>query len=543
MIQPRNKTSPETRSRKPAFVNYYIEEDYDEVKEKLPEIIRQARIKASQVMEPTIDEKKRVMEVIKDFIRDKKRKVYGGTALNETLKAVNPSDAIYDDYFFSDIEFYSPSPVPDLKELCDILYHKGYDFVQGKEAQHEETYSIFVNLQLYCDVTYVPTRVYNGIKTIEIDGINYVDPHFMLIDYLRMINQPLTAAEQRWEKAFDRMYRLLKNYPIEKYDNSIKFSSIPRDEIVMYMSKIKNEFLKIPIIQDSCLISGFEAYNFFIKHASSDRNVEQMARTREKISMIKNFIVNVPFLELISVKYKDSVQKLYSYLRDLVVDPSKLSIEEYFPLFQFTGYSVSISYDNIPIVKVYEADGYCVPDIKTTLGYRYVSFQYLLMTLYINKFRAHLDKNKVMYFNYGISISNLVRARNTFLSQNDKGVINDTVFSEFRIGCIGTTISYSRMSRLRMLEKKRQGKVIQFVYTPKQYFEQTPEQQENFDASIKRYRFRNTSGNQIPPTTPKYLLFKIDDKGNISEQTSTEEAYIDEDTNGEKNNTSISSSE
>ncbi|AEX61728.1 putative poly(A) polymerase catalytic subunit [Megavirus courdo11] len=76
----------ENRNRKLSYQEYYVDGDYEEVRKKLPEIIKQARIKASQVMEPTIYEKRVVMEIIKDFIRDKGRKVYGGTALNETIK-------------------------------------------------------------------------------------------------------------------------------------------------------------------------------------------------------------------------------------------------------------------------------------------------------------------------------------------------------------------------------------------------------------------------------------------------------------------------
>ncbi len=109
--------------------------------------------------------------------------------------------------------------------MCNLLYDKGFKYVTAREAQHEETYSIFVNFQLYCDVTYVPTRIYNSIKTIEIDGVNYVHPHFIFIDQLRIINQPLTAAAQRWEKTFGRMYKLLKNYPLENYRNSL---SVPK---------------------------------------------------------------------------------------------------------------------------------------------------------------------------------------------------------------------------------------------------------------------------------------------------------------------------
>ncbi|XWV26139.1 putative poly(A) polymerase catalytic subunit [Tupanvirus soda lake] len=500
----------ESKTRKPVFQDYYTDEDYDDVMTQLPEIIKAAVKKAGDLLEPTVQEKKEVMEVIKDYIRSRGRKVYGGTAINEAIKTKNPDDAIYDDYTFSDIEFYSPTPVVDLVELTNLLNEKKYKYVVGSEAQHEGTYSVYVNFQLYCDISYVPTRVYNGIKTIIIDGINYVDPHFILIDQFRIMNQPLTAAEQRWEKTFKRMFKLLKYYPLEYFDKSIRIEK-PTDEINSYISKIKNDFMSIKEVQESCLICGFDAYNFFIRHAIQDRTVEQMSRTAFGSNKLSNFIVNVPYLDLISVRYRDTVERLYNFLKENVVDPKELGLEEYFPLFQFTGYSVFITYKGIPIVRVYEADGFCVPNIKTTRGYMYVTYQYILMFMLISKFRAHLDKNREMYFNYGIAVSNLVTARNHFLNKRELGVINDTVFSEFRIPCVGTTINYTRVSRLRGLERYKQGKAP-FRYSPEQFFSQSTEAQAKFDPS--KHFFKNTSGNKI--MNPKNLMFKLDENGNIT---------------------------
>lgn len=531
----------ESRSRKAVFQDYYIEEDYNEVITKLPDIIKEVVRKAGEVMEPTITEKREIMEVIKDFIRMKGRKIYGGTAINETIKVKNPDDAIYDEYTFSDIEFYSSTPVMDLVELTNELYNKGYKFVVGQEAVHEETYTIFVNFQVYCDITYVPVRIYNGIKTIIIDGINYVDPHFILIDQLRIINQPLTAAEQRWEKTFKRLYKLLKNYPFEYFDRSIKIQK-PTDEITSYISKIKSEFMSIGEIQNTCLISGFEAFNFYIKHALFDRKVEQMARTAQKSNKLSSFIVNVPFIELISVSYRDTVERLYNFIKKNVVNPEKITIEEYYPLFQFTGYSIVFMYDQIPIAKIYDADGFCVPNVKTTIGYMYVSYQYILMIMLINKFRAHLDKNKEMYFNYGIAISNLVTARNEYLSKRDLGVINNTIFSEFRIPCIGTTVNTLRVSKLRNLERYKQGK-IPFRYSPDHFFSQSKESQAKFDPS--KHIFKNTSGNKI--LNHKNLLFKINDDGNIVKNEIHEATNLDDQTEFDRVNfktkKSINSSE
>ena len=518
-------------SRKQEFQEYYTQEDYEDVMKILPDIIKEAEKKAGEVIEPTIHEKNAVMNTIKDYIRSKKRKVYGGTALNEALKAVNPKDAIYDEYKFSDIEFYSPTPVPDLVELTNLLYMKGFKHVVCREAQHEETYTLFVNFQLYCDITYVPTRVYRGIKTILIDGIEYVHPHFSLIDLLRMFNDPLNAASQRWLKAFDRIYKLLKNYKLEYFDKSINVP-FPPESSQRIMKQIKTEFMLIKDVKETCLISGFEAYNFFIKHAAMDRDVEQMARTSIEKKDLMNLVSNVPYMDLVSITYTDTVEKMYTFLKSNVDNPNDIHIEEYFPLFQLTNYSVIFYYKDDPVVRIFEADGSCIPNIKTSRGYMYVSYQYLLMALMINKFREFLNKDREMYFNYGIAISNLVNVRNIYLNKRKLGVINNTVFTEFKISCVGSTVSYMRMSLLRGLEKIKKGKGGKFSYNPENFIDAQGNVKTKFDPT--KHHFRNSSGNLI--MNSKNLLFRIDSNGNITRTSRDydEEDEKDEDEKGEE---------
>ena len=512
-------------SGEPRTIPYYTKEEYMEIKKVLPEQIKKISRIAAEILEPTIYEKRKVRNVILDFIRTRGRKVYGGTALNAAIKVVDPTDCIYDEYNFADIEFYSPTPVVDLVDLTNLLYENGYKYPVGSEAQHEETYSIYVNFQLYCDITYVPTRIYKGIKTLEIDGVQYVHPHFILIDQLRIINQPLTAAEFRWEKTFERKYKLLKHYPLVDYHGPINFETVPAD-ITTIMSKIKNDFMIEKESQDTCLISGFEAYNFYLRHTIMDKSKEMSRVTSEETSSkitvddLKDWLVHVPYLELVSVTYRDTVERLYYFIKKLVPNDRKITLEEYFPLFQFTGYSVFIKYDDIPIVRVFEANGFCIPDVKTRLGYRYVSYEYLLMTLFIGKFRAYLDNNKNMYFNYNRAISNLILTFQYYLEKHNLEPINETFFTEFKISCIGSTISYIRESKLRGMERYKQGK-IPFRYNPEHFFLQSKESQDKFDPS--RYKFKNTSGNPI--INPKNLYFKLDDEGNIIRQTETSTSY------------------
>lgn len=514
------------RNRKPVYQDYYTEDDYDFIMEVLPELIKKAQRSAAEILEPTIHEKRKVMDDIKNFIRDKKRKVYGGTAMNETIKAINPKDAIYDDVIFSDIEFYSPAPVQDMVELANLLHQKGYKMVVGREAQHEGTYSIFVNMQLYCDISYVPTRVYHGIQTIEIDGLLYVHPHFMIIDLLRMINDPINAAEQRWEKAFKRLYKLLRSYPLELFDRPIQIQK-PDEEFRSYLNKIKSDFMTIPEVSKSCLISGFEAYNFFVRHAMGDRTIEQQARTSYGSTKLETLVSNVPFLEFVSINYTDTVIRLYNFIKNLVPDAKEITLDENYPLFQFSNYSVTISYKGKPLARVYEEDGHCIPDIKTTREYMYVSYQYLLMSMLMNKFRSYLEKDKEMYLNYGSAVSNLVKVRNIYLDAKKLPVINDSVFTEFKISCVGSTVSYIRTAQLRIQERISKGKTAIFRYEPEKFFNQSEEAQAKFDPT--KYFFPNTSGNKI--TNDKNLMFKLDENGNIITETETSESYSDDDEN------------
>lgn len=507
------------------YINYYIDQDFDDISSKLPDIIHEAQKKADKLLEPTIDEKFEIRDIIKDFVKKKRRKVYGGFSLNEFIIFKNPDDAIYTNDQFYDIEFYSTTPVIDLVELCNLLYEKKYKYISGKEAHHEETYSLYVNFQQYCDITYMPTRIYNEIKTSEIDGIMCVDPQFMLIDYFRMINQPITAAEQRWDKAFCRMYKILKYYPLEYYNAPIKIDE-PDSEYKTYINDIIKEFMHIPEIREACLITGFAAYNFYINFAIEDKTIKQSGGSRQKNINLEKFLIDIPYVEIISVNYRTSVELLYKFIRDKVYDKNDVTLEEFFPLYEFIGYSAIIKYKGIQIVHIFDADGYCVPNIidqKTNT--MYVTYQYLIMTLLIFKFRAHVNKNKNMYFNYNILLSNLITARNYYLTKKNLGIINNTIFGEFKISCIGSTIGYVRSYLLRGSEKYKKTGKGPFKYEPESFFNINPESQEKFDPS--KWKFKNRSGNQI--LNPRNLLFYFDENKNIRENiTGTKETTHEE---------------
>jgi hypothetical protein len=103
--------------------------------------------------EPTIKEIKSVYSDIMNFIKEKKRIIYGGYAQNELIKHKKKDDGFYKETDIADIEFYTPDPIGDTIDLVDLLYKKNYKYVEGKEGVHQETYKIFVNFINYCDIS------------------------------------------------------------------------------------------------------------------------------------------------------------------------------------------------------------------------------------------------------------------------------------------------------------------------------------------------------------------------------------------------------
>ena len=80
---------------------------------------------------------KDIIKIVEQFLKDKKRICYGGTAINNILPE---KDQFYDkNVEFPDYDFFSPTPLEDAKKLADIYYAKGYNEVEAKSGAHEGT--------------------------------------------------------------------------------------------------------------------------------------------------------------------------------------------------------------------------------------------------------------------------------------------------------------------------------------------------------------------------------------------------------------------
>lgn len=442
------------------YLYLFTEDDYKLIINEIPIIIDKVKLYLLKNGVPTLDEVCKIQKIILEYVKKNNRIIYGGYALDKALRAVNIEHAIYKkSWLIPDIEFYSFEPMKDIVDICDILVKEKLENIIFKESLHEETYTLKVNGRLYCDISYIPKLINSHIKKLEFDGINYVHPHFGLIDLYRMINDPLTSYWRlETKKTFQRMYILQKDYPLEAFKGNIKF-----DDITETDKKLISMFYK-DYKSDTFVYCGFETYNYYLQESKN-----------------KN-LLDITFIQAITTNYKEEVPNIINYFKS---KSNKITFNEYFPFFQFLGSHTEILNNNVVIAKIYHHNDMCIPR-HIIKDINYATFDYLIMILLMLKFKMHVDKQMIPYKNYGIMITNLILTRDYYFEKNNKNPIDKTPFQSFVIPCIGRTITAQRKAQLKYLEKIKNKKNPVFVYNPK-----TSKEKE-----IK-WIFKNTSGNIV----------------------------------------------
>lgn len=449
----------------------YREEDIEIIKSNIDNIIEKAMVIYKSNNEPTLEESRKIYTVILNFIKDKKRIIYGGYAQNKLITEKNEDDGFYKDIDTPDIEFYSYNPLQDLVELCDLLYSKNFKYIQGSEGLHSGTYKIFVNFENYCDITYISKNIYDNCPHITTkDNLKIADPSFMLIDIYRVFTDPMTSY-WRLEKSFKRYLRLYKYYPINKYqkDNIIKFTNTTNENIL-------NKLRKLIIHNSDYIVIGTYAYNYYIKK-------------------IKMEPININFYEIIISNIKKESIKIYKKL--LKIFGKKITVKEFFPFFEYFDYRIEFLYNNQVILRVYNNNNRCIVynDSKTKKT-KFGTSQLVQLYLLSNYIYYMINRNTRESNNYLNLFLNLNKAKDEYLTVHNLNVIDNSPFQEFKLNCIGKSIKLDRLERLEIIKKKDKGLPLKYRYEPTHNPGKVPE-----------YIFNNSSGNQV--INQKKLIINI----------------------------------
>lgn len=457
------------------------------------------------ILVPTFNTRKNMEKIMFDFLAEHKRKIYGGYSINQHIMAKNPKDAFYNlDSEVADIDFYSPEPVLDCIKIAKLFKDKGYGDIEAKEAQHEETYSVFVEYTKVCDISYCPKHIYSRIPFIEINKIIYCDPAFIMIDMFRMLTDPLISGSFRWEKTVPRIYLLQKYYPfnvsiapLQEYSYKKTFDNFQlknqdqhqeNDKVKEYkltstdekqISNLLNIVSEHLLNNFNFILYGDTAYNYYY---------EQSHIKDKKFKKLKIFKY-----DLVAFEYIDDVLKLYDLLKHTLNESDKqnLTIKEYYPFWLFTGYSCAICYKDYPVANITAYNNRCVPIKKAIIDNKFLqiaAYDYNFLLTMIDNFRARVEKNNDLIGYKRGQLSHLLEFKKFYFDNTNKkqNMLDDTPFQQFIVDCVGHADTPKREGLLKFKKKKKENRRILWKYNP-----QTDKDPEG------SFQFKNSSGNLV----------------------------------------------
>jgi len=480
----------------------YRDIDIQAITDKLDQIIEEATDIKKKTLEPTLEECLQVKEVINDYISKKKRIIYGGTAYNTLIIQKSKKDAIYKENDCKDIEFYSPKPIEDIMELADILHEKNFKYVQVRQANHAETYTLFVNFEQCCDVSYMPSNIFLNAPAITINRIMYAHPMWILVDILRQYNDPITSYWRLKDKTFFRANVLLKHYPLELANVSLPKLDNKHD-------KIKEKLFVQLANLHTVIFVGSIGNQYYLTRSTK---------------------LDTTDLQIISTNFSNDIKLIYKFLEEILGSKfSDIVINLYKPYFQFWDEHVEILLDGIILLKIFGSNHKCIPynilhledsleSIKSIQlgGYFKVeskrsnkliksggsskskksesnnaiklgTFMFLFQHLLVERHYWYTSRSE-KYKQIETIMSKLLKERKDYLESKSLTVMDSSPYKEFVIRCSGDTIDQGREFRLGLIKRKAQGLRLLFTYDPDR-------SDKSSKTKIPEYKFANTSGN------------------------------------------------
>jgi len=242
-------------------------------------ILRMAIDQAEEKMGKRVvnsEDVQKIINIVEEFIKQKKEICYGGTAINNILPE---GERFYNkEVEIPDYDFFSQSALEDAKELADIYYKKGFSNVEAKAGQHYGTYKVFVNYMPVADITHLHKNIFNVLQedAISVGGILYAPPNFLRMSMYLELSRP-AGDISRWEKVLKRLTLLNKNYPITNIDcNNVDFQRGMKDE--EREDKIY-ETVKNTLINQGVVFFGGFANTLYSKYMPSNlqKKLEKLA--------------------------------------------------------------------------------------------------------------------------------------------------------------------------------------------------------------------------------------------------------------------------
>jgi hypothetical protein len=409
--------------------------------------------------EPNKKQLMQMLSIILEYIKKKKRKVYGGAAIHYLLKKkgvegiYKDEPEIADDVF--DIDFCTPEPKVDLHEMCNAIFKAGLVYVSGTEAGHDETFSVQYHNIRMCDLSFVPPNIYNSIPTVTYQGLHLCAPEYIMIDMYRQRSNP-TNSFYKLDKFWPRQEALLKYYP----EFSLKECTKNEKEAgVLMLPQVAVD----SVVQSSNVFPiGAYATNIYI------------SISKQKVAPFSESV-----LEVVSLDVKDTMT-----LADENTQGMEKKWVEFSPFGMFYGGSAQLFFkvkDSWKVaLKIYDYRDRCVPFFQYG-NTQMPSFDYLVCFWYFEWIRQVSLKRSGKVAK--CAIGTMHHLRKTYKPPENA---SNHPFQRLRVDCKGDDIDTLVETSMRRQKRAEERKRIVYRYHPKAGIEKAPP-----------FYFTNSTGREV----------------------------------------------
>jgi hypothetical protein len=319
---------------------------------------------------PSVKELEKYKKVVFDFIKRKKRLLYGGLAMHFILETEKYEKKLYDSDREYDYDFYTPDPIADSIELSNELYDKGFPFVKRIVGISGVVFRIQVNTNTdIADINYCPQRVYDIIPRYDANnGVVCVHPDFLRIDFYKsLLHTP--HSMWRWLKDYERLQIFEKLFPIKTFrfggENNYKSDDlVPRTLLDKVLADI------VLTNKESIVLTGTHAYNYYIGLVPRGTNKVGGANKDDYSGeLVKTTPDDISFIARNSDEIKESLKTLIDkYVSGVKYSTSSFTFIDYSPLMKMIGKSFIVTFKGRPIIRVVEPAQQVVPYITIKMG-------------------------------------------------------------------------------------------------------------------------------------------------------------------------------
>jgi hypothetical protein len=282
-------------------------------------------------------ETREIIEIVKQFIIDRKLLCYGGTAINNVL----PTKAQFYDYTteLPDFDFYSKDSLNDAVELADIYFKKGFKNIEAKAGIHKGTFKVYVDFIPIADITHMNKVIFDNLfkESVKKDGIHYVPINFLRMGIYLELSRP-RGDTTRWEKITQRLSLLNQYFPFgEKDCKQIDFEESHKNIENKTIRDDQYIFVRDKLIQEGCVFFGGYARQIYSQY----------------IPPVKKTLFTIePSFDVLAENHKNIAKELQKLLesnrvKNVTIDNHE-ALDDIIPK-----YSI-VSIDGEPIAFIYE---------------------------------------------------------------------------------------------------------------------------------------------------------------------------------------------